>query len=68
MPIHVPHPVTEPVSKIGDDFVRGVAVFTGVAAVLEEGKIRLGATQDVIACVLYRYAEGSGATLGVIVR
>jgi hypothetical protein len=54
MPIHIPHPVTRPVAKIGDDLVRGVAVFTGVAAVLEEGKIRLGATQDVIAGVVNR--------------
>ena len=51
MAVHIPHPVTKAVAEVGDDLVCGVAVLAGVAAVLEEGEIRGGTTEDVIACV-----------------
>jgi hypothetical protein len=59
MPVYIPHPIAEAVSEPGDDLVCGVAMLACVAAVLEEGKIRLRATQDVIARVVYWCGEGS---------
>jgi hypothetical protein len=49
MPEDVPHPIPEPVSEIGNHFMRGVTIRAAVAAVLDQRQFRLGISQDMIA-------------------
>ncbi len=60
VPEYVPQAVTEAIAEVRDDLVRGVAVFTGVAAVLDECEIRVRPAEDVIARGVYRESESRG--------
>ena len=48
MPEHVPHPVPETVAQPGNDFMRGMTVRAGITAVLDEGHVGIGVSEDVI--------------------
>jgi hypothetical protein len=49
MPEDAPHPVPEPVSEIGNHFMRSVTIRAAVAAVLDQRQSHLSIPQDMLA-------------------
>jgi hypothetical protein len=54
-------PIAEPIPQVGDDFMRGVTVGAGVAAVLDQRHFRAGISQDMIAPDVYGTIEPGGS-------
>jgi hypothetical protein len=54
MPKHVSHSIAEPIAQPRNDFVRGMALGAGIAAVLDEGHVGMGVSEDVIPCAIDR--------------
>ena len=57
MPKDIAHPITEPITQIGDHFMRGVTERTGVVAELHQCQFRLRISEDMIAVRINRRVE-----------
>ena len=49
MPKNVTQPVAVAIAQAGDHLVRGMTIRAGITAVLDQGHVGLGASQDMIA-------------------
>ena len=54
MPKHVSHSISEAIAQSCNDFMRSMAIGAGIAAVLDEGHVGMGVSEDVIPCVIDR--------------
>src|SRR5690606_4592425 len=60
----VAHPRAQPLAQVRHDLVRRVAVLAGVAAVLDQRDLGIGAAQHVVASWIDRNGKAVGACLG----
>ena len=63
MPEPVPHSIPEPVAQVGNDFGRGVAVWTGITGVLEQSDVCFAVSQDMIASLIDGTIEPAGSCM-----
>jgi hypothetical protein len=63
MPKHVSHSVAEPIAQPRNDFVRGMAIGAGIAAVLDEGHVGIGVSEDMIPPFINRAIQSGGSCM-----